>query len=84
VKELATPPSREPLLLKMARVGFPGAERFNIFGDKSQLGNVFSVFQIRIREIRKSRIWIHNLLFGSRSGFGFGSFSSTSKKRENP
>jgi hypothetical protein len=41
VKELATPPSREPLLLKMARVGFPGAERFNIFGDKSQLGNDF-------------------------------------------
>jgi hypothetical protein len=42
VKELATPPSREPLLLKMARVGFPGAERFNIFGDKSQLGKIFS------------------------------------------
>ncbi len=41
MKELATPPSREPLLLKMARVGFPGAERFNIFGDKSQLGNEF-------------------------------------------
>ena len=37
-KEMATPPSQEPLLLKMARIGFPGSERLTIFGDRSHLG----------------------------------------------
>ncbi len=77
MKELATPPSREPLLLKMARVGFPGAERFNIFGDKSQLGNDF--YDLRFLDPDPRNPQVFRL-----PGSAFIILPSTSKKREKP